>query len=190
MSLILSKQLFQVNNTQAQVASLALHQGPQLNHQLDIFSSIRAASASDTMNSIYLLIYMFYTIETNVLLTLGLSPATAFRMFPPLEQFPAGSVAGFVFFMQLSSLFALLCCTLVALFAEFLPAQHLDDNDAGLLTFIFRHAAGDDFLLQSLFRFIRVWLFMASMHVMGFQYYQEPDFLLFIAKARALIELL
>ncbi|PNP39104.1 hypothetical protein TGAMA5MH_08956 [Trichoderma gamsii] len=187
---VILKQLFQVNNTQAQITSLALHQGQQHHQPMDIFSPIRPAIAPGTMDSIYHLIYMFYTIETNVLLLLGLSPATAFRMFPPLEQFPAGSGANFVIFMQCSSLSALLLRLLVELFAELFPAQHLDDINAGLLTVIFRHAAGNNSVLKSLFRFIRMWLFMASIHVMCFQCYQEPDILLFMAKGRALVDLL
>lgn len=190
MSTTLIKQLLPVNNTQAQIASLALHQGQQLDQQMDIFSSIRPAVAAETMGSLYHLIYMFHFIETNVFLMLGLSPATAFRMFPPLDQFPPDSVAPFVIFMQCSSLSALLICAVSGLFAEILPVQDLDDNNAGLLTVLFRLAAGNNHALNSLLRFIRMWLFMASMHFLSFQFYHEPDLLLFMAKGRALIDLL
>ncbi|KAL7892916.1 hypothetical protein HDV63DRAFT_226128 [Trichoderma sp. SZMC 28014] len=192
MSVTHIKQLLhvQINNTQAQIASLAMHQGQQLDQQMDIFSSIKpVVAAADAMGSIYYLIYMFHFIETNVFLMLGLSPATAFRMFPPLEQFPPGSVAPFVIFMQFASLSALFLCIVTALFAEIRPVQDLDHN-AGLLTALFRLAAGNNSALNSLLRFIRMWLFMASMHSLSFQFYDEPDLLLLMAKGRALMDLL
>ncbi|EHK43747.1 hypothetical protein TRIATDRAFT_319102 [Trichoderma atroviride IMI 206040] len=186
MSVVLNRQIFRVNNSQAQIASLALHQGQHRNQQVDTLSSIMSAIAPDTMDSISYLIYMFYTIETNVFLMLGLSPATAFRMFPPLEQFPEGSVGNFALFMQYSSLAALLFCAL----AEVFPVQHMDENDPGLLTALFQQVVGNNPALNSLLRFIRTWLFMASLHVLCFEFVEARDLLLFLAKARALCELL
>lgn len=193
MPIALNKQIFRVNSSQTtQIASFAFHQVQQHNQQVDISSSIRPVIAHDTMGSIIahnlveFIIFLFYTIETNLFLMLGLSPATAFRMFPPLEQFPADCVPTFIIVMQCSSLSALFFCTLSTLF----PVQHLYQNDVGLLTVVFRQMAGNNPVLNSLLRFIRTWLFMASLHVLCFQFMQEPDILFFLIKARTLYELL
>ncbi|PTB44668.1 hypothetical protein M441DRAFT_353437 [Trichoderma asperellum CBS 433.97] len=116
--------------------------------------------ALDMMRSIFSLLYslvlFFQNVETNVSLMLGLPPATTFRLFPPLEQFPVNCSDNFIAGIYFTSLLVLIA-SMTPLFLNLQPYEGAD-TDAGRLTVIFRWAAGSSRVLNTLFFFIRNWL--------------------------------
>lgn len=128
----------------------------------------------------------FQGIETHIFLMLELCPATAFRMFPPLEQFPPGCEDSYIAMIYFTSLLALALST-TRLFVD--PELVSDPGpEAGWLTRIFRRAARNSRGLSAFFSFIRLWLHVSSLHSPEFQLHQDSDLLLFLAKERILRE--
>lgn len=188
-TLALNRQIFQDNNTQAQIPSFAVHQRQQHHQRVVILCSIMFTIALNMMYSFHSfmssLMSFFRSIETTVFLMLGFCPVTAFRIFPPLEQLPAHCSDSYI---NSSSLAILLCP--ICLFLEF--GSFLSPRpDAGWLTSTFRPVVGNNRVLNFFFSLIRWWLYMSGLSFLNFQLFQDPnpDILLFLVKERLLRKL-
>ncbi|KAL7923238.1 hypothetical protein ACQKWADRAFT_58385 [Trichoderma austrokoningii] len=166
--IILSRQLVRDNNTQAQITPPALLQYlPRVRTSTYVYSTtIIPIRTREILGSLYFCIFslarFFQDLETHVFGILGFSPATAWRMFPPREQFPEGCAETFVVLMRISSLIALLV-TFQSDAALVPPRRHVHGRHR-----INRRVARHNPLFLYFCSFLSAWLGAANSNVMIF----------------------
>lgn len=176
-----------------QISSTLHHQHQRQHRHIVTLSFIMLTMALDSIYSIFSFIFsltlFFQDMETNIFLMLGLSPSTAFRMFPPLAQFLVHSTNIYITGIYLS---CILCFLLYSSIASLLlsPESFSDfDPYCGLLTTYYRRVAGNNRVQNFCFSVIRYWLHASSLNFVAFHHYHDENLLLFIVKTHVLSEL-